>query len=46
MVEVTGVLGLLYTVVFDSRIGYDGSRSDSDVSQSDILCFNSPEFAV
>lgn len=46
MVEVTGVLFLLHTVVFASCTDYDGSRSDSDVSQSDKLCSYSPGFAV
>jgi hypothetical protein len=36
----------LYTVVFASRNDYNSNRSDTDVSLSDALCFNSPEHDV
>ena len=37
---------LLYIVVLASRNDCDSTRSDSDVSRSDILCFNSDEHDV
>lgn len=47
MAEANSVLmRLLYSVVFDPGSDYNSNGSDSDVSLSDNLWFNSPEHYV